>query len=303
MESKWLQDFLSLAETGSFSCSAELRYVTQSTLSRRIRALETWIGCELVDRTLYPVRLTPAGETFKAQAMAILARISGARALIRGNSASETIGFALPHALSLTLFPQWLAEIERGVGKLSCKLVAGNVEDAMRALVQGRCDLFMCYHLSQHPIGLDTDRFQMMTIGSEPIRPYARVRRGQEPEFRLPGRPDAPLPFLAYAPGAYLRRIVDRILERAPCFLTQRYEADMAEGLKEMALEGHGVAFLPQSVVRRELRKRQLATAGDERWSLDLEIRLYRDRRNTRPVVERVWRHLQQRYAAAAAGD
>lgn len=40
---KWLEDFLSLAGTHSFSRSAELRGVTPSAFSRRIRALEDWL--------------------------------------------------------------------------------------------------------------------------------------------------------------------------------------------------------------------------------------------------------------------
>jgi DNA-binding transcriptional LysR family regulator len=35
----------------------------------------------------------------------------------------------------------------------------------------------------------------------------------------------------------------------------------MAEGLKVMALEGHGVAFLPYSAVKKELRERKLVNA------------------------------------------
>ena len=36
----------------------------------------------------------------------------------------------------------------------------------------------------------------------------------------------------------------------------------MAEGLKVMALEGHGVAFLPHSAVQEELRTRRLVSAA-----------------------------------------
>jgi LysR family transcriptional regulator, hypochlorite-specific transcription factor HypT len=299
VELKWLEDFLSLAETQSFSRSAELRHVTQPAFSRRIRALETWLGADLIDRTSYPTRLTPAGEAFKKQAAAILAHMNNARALVRGKVPlpTDTIEFALPHALSLTLFPQWLTEVERRIGKLSCKLIAGNVHDAVMALVEGGCDLLMCYHHSQHPIGLDLDRYEVLTIGRERVQPFARAGRNGEPIFQLPGKPDAPLPFLAYAPNAYLRRIVDVVLEHAPCFLADCYETDMAEGLKAMALEGHGIAFLPESAVRRELRQRQLAIAGDERWNLELEIRVYRQRRNPKPVVERLWAYMAQRYS------
>ena len=47
---------LSLAATHSFSRSAELRHVTQPAFSRRIRALEAWLGAELVDRSPFQVR-------------------------------------------------------------------------------------------------------------------------------------------------------------------------------------------------------------------------------------------------------
>src|SRR3546814_7081942 len=53
MELKWLEDFVSLANTGNFSRSAEERNVTQPAFSRRIKALELWLGAPLVDRSTY----------------------------------------------------------------------------------------------------------------------------------------------------------------------------------------------------------------------------------------------------------
>ena len=61
MDTKWLEDFVSLAETRSFSRSAQSRHVTQPAFSRRIQALEAWAGADLVDRSIYPTRLTAAG--------------------------------------------------------------------------------------------------------------------------------------------------------------------------------------------------------------------------------------------------
>ena len=85
MDTKWLEDFISLAETRSFSRSAELRHVTQPAFSRRIQSLEAWLGADLIDRTSYPTRLTPAGEVFYEQAMEMLGQVNNARALLRGN--------------------------------------------------------------------------------------------------------------------------------------------------------------------------------------------------------------------------
>jgi DNA-binding transcriptional LysR family regulator len=58
----------------------------------------------------------------------------------------------------------------------------------------------------------------------------------------------------------------------------------MAEGLKVMALEGHGIAFLPQSAVRKEVRARTLVSALPpeiERLDATMEIRAYRERPGT----------------------
>ncbi len=57
MEGKWLEDFLSVARTGSFSRSAAERHITQSAFSRRIKSLEQWAGAALIDRSSYPTRL------------------------------------------------------------------------------------------------------------------------------------------------------------------------------------------------------------------------------------------------------
>ncbi|MFZ5509455.1 MAG: LysR substrate-binding domain-containing protein [Pseudomonadota bacterium] len=296
MEIKWLEDFLSLAETRSFSRSAELRHVTQPAFSRRIKALEAWLGTDLIDRSCYPTRLTPAGEAFKAQASAILAQMTSARALVRGQAPlpEDVIEFAVPHTLALTLFPHWLARAEKHFGKINCRLIAGNVHDAVMAMVEGGCDLLMCYHHPQQPVELDADRYDALPLGAETLRAYVRCNRARVPLHRLPGRREAPLPFLAYSPHAYMRRMTDMILEHAPAHLRQCYETDMAEGLKVMALEGHGIAFLPQSAVEREVSRGQLALAGDERWSIEMEIRLYRDRRNANPIVERLWQLLAE---------
>ena len=104
METKWLEDFVSLAETRSFSRSAQLRHVTQPAFSRRIQALEAWAGVDLVDRSSYPTRLTSAGETLHGQSLEILGALQLARNLMRSHRASgqDVIEFAIPHTLAFT---------------------------------------------------------------------------------------------------------------------------------------------------------------------------------------------------------
>ena len=293
MEAKWLDDFISLAETRSFSRSAEARHLTQSAFSRRIRALEAWLGAELIDRSTYPTRLTPAGELFLAEAADMRKRIQDARALVRGERASSanTIQFAVPHTLALAYFPRWLTDVVRGFGPIATRLVAANVHDAVVDLVEGHCDLLLCYHHTNQPVQLDESRYEMVVLGTETIAPFSRTDSEGRALFTLPGSDHKKIPYLSYTPQAYLGRMVELILQQSPlrAHLDCVYENDMSEALKVMALEGHGLAWLPESAVTRELKAKRIARCGDSHWTGTMEIRLYRERGAQREVVDAVW--------------
>ncbi len=321
MEINWLEDFVSLAETHSFSRSAELRHVTQPAFSRRIQSLEAWVGTELIDRSSYPTSLTPAGKVFYEQALAMLAQVSETRALMRGQRSAnaQVLEFAVPHTLSLTFFPEWLKALERRIGTLPCRLRALNVHDAVLMLVEGGCDLVMVYHHARQAIQLDPARYDMLVLGTERLSPYSVPDAAGKPQFRLPGTDKKPVPFLSYTPNAFLGRMVDLLLADTSeaLKLDKCYETDMAEALKVMALAGHGMAFLPESAVREDVAAGRLVRAESARGlplSIDMEIRLYRERpgengnerragaRRKRQLVDQVWSTLSATQAAQPAG-
>lgn len=297
MDLKWLEDFVSLAETRSFSRSAELRHVTQPAFSRRIQALEAWLGTELIDRSVYPTRFTDAGQVFHEQALALLSQMREARALLRGQAGAQdaAIELALPHTLSLTFFPRWLQRIEQRLQAggpsptdggpdlaskapwktspntpLKTRLRALNVHDALLSLVEGGCDLVMGYHHPSHPVMLDPARYDMAVLGREAMSPFSApagdpVPGGGDPRHALPigksaRQQGSGAPFLAYTLNAYLGRMTAYLIANtpAPLVLDKIYETDMAEGLKAMTLAGHGIAFLPHSAVADEVASGRL---------------------------------------------
>ena len=301
METKWLEDFVSLAETRSFSRSAQLRHVTQPAFSRRIQSLEAWAGTDLVDRSSYPTRLTPAGQTLYDQALEMLHALQSTRAMLRAHTAAaqDVIEFAVPHTLAFTFFPSWLSGLRETCGPIKSRLIALNVHDAVLRLVEGSCDLLIAYHHESQPIQLDANRYEMLPLGRELLAPYVRPTATGAPTYALPGLAGQPQPYLAYAPGAYLGRAVDQMLKQSssPVHLDRIYETDMAEGLKAMALEGHGIAFLPASAVRNEVAARKLVSAGGG-LETSLDIRIYRERpaaRKAKGPVEKFWNDLHHR--------
>lgn len=303
MDTKWLEDFISLAETRSFSRSAQLRHVTQPAFSRRIQALEAWAGLDLVDRSSYPTRLTPAGETFHAQALEILGNLQATRNMMRGHQVAgqDMVEFAVPHTLAFTFFPHWLMDLRKRLPTLKSRLIALNVHDAVMRMTEGNCDLLIAYHHPTQPLQLSPDRYEMLSLGTETLAPYAKAGPDGQPLFNLPGRPGQPVPFLSYASGAYMARLVEQIIKHAPNppHLDPVYETDMAEGLKAMALEGHGLAFLPASSVRKELKARRLVAAGASDYELTMEVRIYRERpevaRHAKAGAQELWGFLQTR--------
>ena len=303
METKWLEDFISLAETRSFSRSAQLRHVTQPAFSRRIQALEAWAGTDLVDRSSYPTHLTPAGQTLYAQALEMLQGLQTTRAMLRGHVAAGQgmIEFAVPHTPAFTFFPAWLSELREQFGPIKSRLIALNVHDAVLRLVEGSCDLLIAYHHDAQPIALDPQRYEMVVLGQEWLSPWVAPSADGSALWSLPGQAAAPVPYLAYASGAYLGRMVEHVLKQArtPVHLDKVYETDMAEGLKAMALEGHGLAFLPQSAVTQEVARGQLLSAGTG-LSVGLQVRLYRAKAKGQSKAKAealaLWHFLQARH-------
>jgi DNA-binding transcriptional LysR family regulator len=174
-------------------------------------------------------------------------------------------------------------------------------------LTEGGCDLLIAYHHPTQPLQLSPERYEMLSLGHESLAPYSKADAQGQPMFRLQPGSIAKVPFLSYASGAYMARLVEQILRscKAPPALDVIYETDMAEGLKAMALEGHGLAFLPASSVRKELKSRRLVRAAAVgELELTMEVRMYRARiDSTRPgkaAAQALWDYLQRGDAATA---
>ncbi len=305
MDIKWLDDFLSLAQTRNFSRSADDRNVTQSALSRRIRSLEAWVGADLVDRSTYPLVLTPAGKLFSVSAVESIRLLNDTRALLRGERKDENmLSISAGHTLSLNFLPNWLASLRTRHGMhVRSRILPANVHDSVLSLVEGNCDLLLCYYHADLPVALDSARFEYINLGEEVVMPVSVPKRSGFAAYSLPGNAVDPTPRLAYTAGSFFARVVERIVARVnqPSVHINTCESDMAELLKAMAMAGHGLAWLPASCIARELAEGLLVPAGGEHWSMTLEIRLFRAVDNKKPALQELWRSLVQPGKLAAA--
>ena len=92
------------------------------------------------------------------------------------------------------------------------------------------------------------------------------------------------MPLLQYSHGSFLDKLA-QIAQAQPgapkVYVAYTNEALMAEALKSMALEGHGVVWLPRSLIAVDIAAARLEVVAPE---LSMEIRLYRNAARIRPV-------------------
>ena len=82
MELQDLRCFMAVAQQLNFTRAAEWLHVTQPTLSRRIRDLETELGAQLFERGHHDVALTAKGELLRGEAYEILQRADAIPSLL-----------------------------------------------------------------------------------------------------------------------------------------------------------------------------------------------------------------------------
>lgn len=83
MELEQLRVFAAVADEGSFTGAARRLYISHSTVSRTITALEEELGVCLVERDNRFIALTKAGETLRKEAEQLLSAADTAAARVR----------------------------------------------------------------------------------------------------------------------------------------------------------------------------------------------------------------------------
>jgi hypothetical protein len=146
-----------------------------------------------------------------------------------------------------------------------------------------------CAHFGRHGALRSADAGRKV-----PLRAGARAKPtpAGEPLHRVAdkGSRDA-VPLLAYTEesgmGRIVRAVLGRRLETGSAHVV--FTAHLASALRSMALDGRGVAWLPRTLVDEDLHLGRLVPAAASDWSVDLEIRLYRQKEPAGNAAEAVW--------------
>jgi DNA-binding transcriptional LysR family regulator len=290
----WLEDFLALAASGNFSRAAQDRHSSQPAFSRRIRALEEWIGAPLVDRSSQPARLTDVGTWFRGVAEELVARAARLPGEARqvAEAAAVTLRIASTHALSFTFLPRWLRSLESVLTLGPVELASDVLAHCEAQMQQGKVHFVLAHAHPRMHGSLESQAYLSANIGSDQLVPVSAPGANGQPLHSLDAPPaHEPVPVLAYTEqsgmGRIVRAVVGRPLDEIPHQVV--FTAHLASVLRSMALDGRGIAWVPRTLVEEDLEGGRLVLAGPPRWHAQLEVRLYRQRAGVGRAAEAFW--------------
>jgi DNA-binding transcriptional LysR family regulator len=247
-----LQAFEAAARLGSFTLAARDLNLTQSAVSRQIRALEDTVGQALFFREKQTVRVTPVGQAYAEQVRRALAIISAATLGCRINPN----GGVLHLAVLPTFGTRWLAprlarfnEAHPGITlTLTTRLAPFDFDlDSV--------DLAIHFGQPHWPGG------EMVPLMPETVLPVCspklRQRHGFASAHDLIG---APLIKLASRDDAWPRWFARHGIAAAP---GAAMLIDQFATAAQLAIAGAGVALMPTFLIAEELAHGQLVTAID----------------------------------------
>lgn len=290
-----LESFLALVQHGSFTRAAESLHVSQPAFSRRVRALEQWAGVELVDRSTFPVTLTPAGTKLRPWAAELVSGMDSLRDELRGRQLMplEAVRIAISHTLATHFFPAWWCRITAGT-QLTCIILPQNTLEAYDALLHGGCELLLAYADPMRPLALGDGGLESTVVAHDWFRPYFRGGDGL-PMLKLPGTSRSPVPFVSHGAGAFLGRVTDRILSSCPAHLRPVVQSDLTSALAELVFAGVGIGWLPDLLAAPAKAAGQVCSIDEPVWSAQLEIRLCRNTsRRVSRCADRVWQRARE---------
>ena len=150
MNSTYLQTFITLAKTGSFTKTAQMMVVVPSTISKQIKLLEEELGCTLLIRDKKTVRLTSAGEALLKHARQILEIENACKTELSGLEDSDVnLRIGTVYSLFQTHVAVWLSRYLNSYPNTRARIVTDHSAMQLNMLYDGELDICFSYNSFQ----------------------------------------------------------------------------------------------------------------------------------------------------------
>jgi DNA-binding transcriptional LysR family regulator len=257
MNLKQLEVFLAVAESGSFSRGAEASYLTQSTVSQHISALEAELKIRLLDRTPSGAQLTEAGKLLFMHARRVVNEVRDTRSAITRFRGIEDVSLNVGASSipGIYLLPQLLPVLRRHHPRLRLTVLQGDSREITDRVIREEIELGVVGS------SFEVDACTFAPMGNDKIILVAGVGH---PWFIQPVvQPDELRNqiFIFREPGSGTGKTVNDALTATgidPADLQVEVRLGSNEAIKSAVTAGVGLSFVPAISVRRELEQGEL---------------------------------------------
>ncbi|MBS0223815.1 MAG: LysR family transcriptional regulator [Proteobacteria bacterium] len=255
MDLEEIRTFVTIAELGSFTGAGRKLHRSQPAISRRLALLEQELDAPLLERIRGRAQLTAAGQTFLPHAEAALAALQDGREAVRGLHAglSGALSLALVGTLADTHIVDVLQRFARRSKDVRLELRTASSAEVTDLVRRGEATLGLRYFSSNRPelvsLGAGSEAMLVVAAANHPLA-GRRIRNARllahERWIGFPptaGEHDSSGHVLA-------RQLIRAGLDAADVTLIDSLTAQ-----KRLAQAGFGLALVPESSVRDELRQ------------------------------------------------
>ncbi|GAQ17570.1 LysR family transcriptional regulator [Oceanobacillus picturae] len=254
MELRQLNTFQTVATTLNFSRAAEALNYVPSNVTMQIKALEEELDVRLFDRLGKQLVLTTAGQRFLTHVQDILNKLDEARSSVHDNeilsgtltiSANEVVcAYRLPEIFKLfRLRYPGVRLIFRSVPNQQLK----------QSLFDGSSDVAFILDEPIKSTGLAVEALTKETFSFFAAPDHALVKRTTLQLEDFQGEA-----FLINEKGCPYRTMFDRTFKNGDIDSISPLEFQSAEAIKQCAISGIGIAFLPEIVTEDEVKRGEL---------------------------------------------
>jgi len=247
-----LRTFQLLARAGSFTEVARQMFVTQSAVSHSMKALETSLDLQLLDRRGKTIALTAEGEVLLRRADRIMVEMSGAFKDLKSVSqwGYGRLRVGCTDTSCQYLLPAVLREFRESFPHCEVSIQSADTHELLGMLTQGEVDLAIGIHASSEEPSFQfrpmfTDR---LIFAVSPLHPWASG--GGLSEASIGSET-----FIIYARKSPTYQLVDKYFRRAGLHAPKVTELGNMEAIKELAKIGMGVGIITPWVIANELRE------------------------------------------------
>ncbi len=248
MNIETLKVFRDLSDTGSFSKTAEMNYVSQSAVSQQVKKLELVLKCKLYHRQAGRIVLTPGGEKFYDAAKKVAAIYSGALKGIHELGTerhADEIKISTIYSAGIYIIQNYIRQFLAHNPRTKISVEYRQFSQIYSDVSSGRADFgFMAcpYRKSSGLTMLPVAKDEMVLIAGS-ASPLAGRKTVEIRE--LDG-----MDFIFFDRIFPSRRYIDSFLRKHGVKPHIKMELDNIETIKTAVASGAGVSILPRSAVR-----------------------------------------------------